>query len=76
MSARASIGDSPDYGVVWTSNDAELGDEFEDFLTERCFVLFHNRFEGDKVSLLFGQASSVDKVGELYERFLREKSAK
>ena len=75
MSARASIEDTPEHGVVWTSSDAELGDRFEDFLAERCFVLFKTRFEGGDVSLLFGQASSIEKVRQLYERFSREESA-
>ena len=74
MSARTAISESPEHGVTWTTTDADLGDRFEDFLTERCFVLFNTRFERDEVSLLFGQASSVDKVRELYERFLREDS--
>ena len=74
MSARAEIVESTEYGVTWRSEDVELGDRFEDFLTERCFVLFKTRFDQNEVSLLFGQASSVDKVRELYERFLREES--
>lgn len=74
MSARVEISDSAQYGATWTSKDAELADRFEDFLTERCFVLFKTRFERDEVSLLFGQASSADKVRELYDRFLREES--
>lgn len=47
MSARVEISDSAQYGATWTSKDAELADRFEDFLTERCFVLFKTRFERD-----------------------------
>jgi hypothetical protein len=74
MSARASISESADYGAIWTTADADLGDRFEDFLTERCFVLFQTRFENDEVSFLFGQASSANRVRELYERFLSQES--
>lgn len=71
MSARASITESPEHGVTWTTTDADLGDRFEDFLTEQCFVLFKTRFGRDEISLVFGQASSIDKVRDLYEEFLR-----
>jgi len=49
-----------------------LADQFEDFLTERCFVLFNTKFDEARVSIYFGQASSIENVRELYERFLRE----
>lgn len=61
----------PEFGAVLKIRDAELADQFEDFLAERCFVLFKTRFDPAGVSFLFGQASSATRVRDLYDRFLR-----
>lgn len=62
--------DDTEYGVVLKFRDIEAADQFDDFLSESCFVLFQTKFEKDEVSFYFGQASSVDKVKELYGRFI------
>ena len=59
-----------EHGAVLSSTDPELIDLLEDFLTEECFVEFNAKFEPGKVSLLFGEATSVSRVQALYERFL------
>lgn len=58
------------HGVVLSSSDPELIDRLEDFLTEQCFVEFDIKFDAGRASLLFGEASSVQKVEALYERFV------
>ncbi len=63
------IKDSPEYGAILNIKNSELADQFEDFLAEKCFVLFNIKFESDIVEFFFGQASSVDKVKELVDRF-------
>lgn len=68
--SNVEINDTADLGVILHCKDVEVADDFEDFLTERCFVLFNIRPHGATVSFFFGQASSVDKVRQLYERFL------
>lgn len=63
------ITESPEYGTVLRINNSELANQFEDFLAERCYVLFNIKFESDFVLFFFGQASSPVKVGELLDRF-------
>lgn len=67
--AEVEIEETAEYGVVLHCHDIEVADKFEDFLTERCFVLFNIRPEVAKISFYFGQASALAKVQELYERF-------
>ncbi|WP_342631024.1 hypothetical protein [Marinobacter alkaliphilus] len=62
--------DDPEYGVVLRFFDVEAADQFEDFLNESCYVMFQTKFEETVVSFFFGEASSVDKVEILYERFI------
>jgi hypothetical protein len=64
--------ETPEYGSFLVCRDAEVANQFEDFLTERCFVLFKVSLDGDKISFFFGQASAPSKVRDLYERFTNE----
>lgn len=75
MDRSPTITESKEYGTVLTLGDAELADQFEDFLTERCFVLFTTKMEPTAVSFHFGQASAASKVQELFDRFKLEKDA-
>jgi hypothetical protein len=68
--SNVEITDTEDLGVILHCKDVEVADGLEDFLTERCFVLFNIRPQGAAVSFYFGQASSREKVRQLYERFL------
>jgi hypothetical protein len=70
--AGIEIVESPEFGPILKCRDADVADQFEDFLTEKCFVLFKIKFDPEEVSFLFGQTSSVSRVRELYERFQRE----
>jgi hypothetical protein len=63
-----------EHGVVLSSTDFELIDHLDDFLTEECYVHFDLR-DKPEPAILFGQASSVEKVEALYERFLAFKAA-
>ena len=64
--------ETPEYGAVLRCRDVEVADQFEDFLTEHCFVLFKTKLDPEEFSFFFGQASEPSKVRELYERFVRE----
>jgi hypothetical protein len=75
MMSMVEIRDT-EHGVVLSSADAELVDLLEDFLTEKCFVEFSVKFEPERSSLLFGEASSVSKVEALYERFMASEMTK
>lgn len=66
---EVEITDTLEYGGVLKCHDIELADQFEDFLTESCFVLFNTKLDRDEVTFYFGQASSTSKIRELYERF-------
>ena len=63
------VGEEPTCGVVLRCADAELADQFEDFLSEKNFVLFNTKFQESEVLFYFGQASSLDAVKRLVERF-------
>ena len=65
--------DTPEYGIILKCLDLELADEFDDYLSENCFVLFNLKFDPKDVSFIFGQASSELKVRELFEKFISEK---
>jgi len=60
------------FGVVARCMDAEVADEFEDFLSERNYVLFNTKFEENDVLFYFGLASSQDRVKLLIQRFQAE----
>lgn len=70
------VSDSPEYGAILKCPDVEIADQFDDFLTESCFVFFQTKFEQDEVSFFFGQSSSVQKVRDLYERFVATTTGK
>jgi hypothetical protein len=63
------IFETPEHGVVLLCRNLEMADQFEDFLTEHCFVLFNISLNNSEVSFFFGQASALSKVHGLYERF-------
>ena len=64
--------ETPEYGVILSVDDTELADKFDDYLTEKCFVLFNIKVEGAKTLFYFGQASTSSKVQELYASFAAE----
>lgn len=70
--SRFHVDEEPTYGVVLRCTDAELADQFEDFLSERNFVLFNTKFQEAEVLFYFGQASSLDAVRGLVQRFEAE----
>lgn len=70
--SQIEMSETPEFGVILQCEDAETADQFEDFLTERCFVLFNIRPEGGGISFCFGQASTQEKVRELFARFLKQ----
>ena len=69
MKSVFEIVESEEYGAFLKVDDVEIADEFDDFLTEECYVLFEQKFESDHVVVHFGQAGSVEKIRLLVERF-------
>jgi len=74
MSAEVEVFETSEHGTVLRCRDTELADQFEDYLTEQCYVLFSTRFESTATSFFFGQASSVATVRELFDRFTRSRT--
>lgn len=71
-SHSVEISETPEYGTVLRCRDLEMADQFEDFLTEHCFMLFKTKLGPEEVTFYFGQASEQSKVRKLYERFVHE----
>jgi hypothetical protein len=46
---QVEISETAEFGVTLECKDAETADEFEDFLTERCFVLFNVKPQGEGI---------------------------
>lgn len=65
----AQVDYAPEYGAFIKFQDIENADLFEDFLTERCFVFFNTKFDSAEAIFYFGQASSVEKVADLLNKF-------
>jgi hypothetical protein len=70
--SRFHVDEEPPYGVVLRCTDVELADQFEDFLAEKNYVLFDIKFQEAEVLFYFGQASSLDAVRSLVDRFEAE----
>ena len=64
-----AVTETPEHGVAVKIADPDLADQFDDFLTEHCYVFFEVRFEEPGVRFFFGQAGSVAKVQDLLEKF-------
>jgi len=75
MDRSPTITESKEYGTALALGSVEFADEFEDFLTEKCFVLFTTKTEPEVVTFYFGQASAPSKVQELFSRFEQERAA-
>jgi len=69
------ITETAEFGTVLKCHDLEVSDEFEDFLTEQCFVPFKVALQAEETSFFFGQASTPEKIHEVYERFSRQRDA-
>lgn len=63
------VEEDPSFGTLVRCSDVEAADAFEDFLSERNYVLFNTKFEETNVLFYFGQASSPDRVKLLIDRF-------
>ena len=66
----AEVSTHPTYGVSLKLRDVEIANQFEDFMTQNCFVHFvvKNNDEGS-VSFLFCEVAAESKVHELYLKF-------
>ncbi|CDI04538.1 hypothetical protein BN873_990009 [Candidatus Competibacter denitrificans Run_A_D11] len=67
---EVEIAETIEYGGVLIFNDIEIADQFEDFLSEQCFVFFNIKIDKNKVSFYFGRASCLPKIREIYNEFL------
>lgn len=58
----------PEYGCIVTVEEVEA-DEFDDYLTEQRYVLFHMRTTEFGVEFLFGEASCEKNILSLVDDF-------
>jgi len=72
MDARFQISETKEHGCVLRINDAELADQFDDFVTEDCYIFTELKFETDCIYFYFGQASCVEKIRDLVESFVNK----
>ncbi len=70
MDTRFEISETKEHGVILIINDAELADEFDDFVNEDCYVFSELKFESDRVYFYFGQAGCIEKIRDLVEKFV------
>jgi spermidine synthase len=66
------ISETAEYGVALRLKDAVLADEFDDYLSEECFVLFTLARHENSFIFYFGQASERSKVLAVFEKFLSQ----
>jgi len=57
------------HGVFLRINDLDIGDEFDDYLSEEVYVLFNLSLHDDYVEFSFGKAASVSKVKQLVDEY-------
>ncbi len=69
MCTQFQISESKEHGITLRIDDIEIADEFDDFLNENCYVLTQMKLASDYVDFYFGQASCIEKVTELVQRF-------
>ena len=63
------IAEEPGIGVVLQLLDRDRSDQFEDYLTEQRFAFFKLQESPSGLRFLFGEASSLDKVSDLFRAF-------
>lgn len=71
MESLFDIKESEKYGVVLTVRDAELADNFDDYITEQCYILYEIKFYERHVEFYFGQASCIEKVNYIVESYTK-----
>jgi hypothetical protein len=74
MRPKFELTDSSEFGVVLKFFDVEMADQFDDFLTEKCYVHYSTKFDRDSREFYFGQAGSREKILTLIERFKNEQA--
>lgn len=70
MDIRFEISETREHGGILRINDVDLADEFDDFISENCYVFTELKFEIECVYFYFGQASSAEKIKSLVEIFV------
>ena len=70
MKSLFKISEDSKYGVSLSIDDAELADNFDDYLNDSCYVLVDIKFHNNYVEFYFGQAACVEKVNCIIEKFI------
>lgn len=72
VKSKFSVLSSDSYGPSVLVDDEELADLFDDFLSEKIFVLFNIRDKDSKKEFLFGKAASEENLWKLVDLFLNQ----
>ena len=66
-----TISTNDKYGICIEFENTDISDEFEDFITERLYVLFDTVFSDSKTIFYFGQAGCAEEVKKIAEAFIK-----
>lgn len=71
MDIEFELSETKEHGCELKICDSVFADELDDFLAEKCYVLFDMRDGDGCIYFDFGQASCVEKVRHFVELFLK-----
>ncbi len=74
MKSNFNISETMEHGLILKVFDTEMADRLDDYLTETCYVFYTQRPTENCVEFFFGQVGSPEKLDEILNRFLTEKS--
>ena len=61
-----------EYGLILRVMQTDLADQLDDFLTEKCYVLYSIKFDENFCEFSFGQAGEATKLKPLLDAFQEE----
>ncbi len=70
MDTKFEISETKQHGCVLSISDTGLVDQFDDFINEDRYVYTELKFETDCVYFYFGEASCIENIRLLVERFV------
>lgn len=70
------IFETEEFGIVLEFHDAEIADQFDDFLVNNSYENIPFKFEEGSVLYYFGKDISIASVEALYNQFQKENNIK
>lgn len=69
MRPEFQIIETNENGMILKVTDLELADQFDDFLSEKCYIFYTQKFSTNFVEFFFGQLGSTSKLTDFIEKF-------